>query len=105
TCLPQAGFRCNADVRSHEASDGQGEDQSWLLARKPARVETSSRARHPGPAGGSNDCRHYARHPASSVMNMRRLTDWLLSNPNGLCVPKIRFCNIGDEGRRGQAVM
>jgi hypothetical protein len=22
-----------------------------------------------------------------------------------LCVPKIRFCNIGDEGRRGQAVM
>ena len=23
----------------------------------------------------------------------------------GLCVPKIRFCNIGDEGRRGQAVM
>jgi ABC-type uncharacterized transport system substrate-binding protein len=21
-----------------------------------------------------------------------------------LCVPKIRFCNIGDEGRRGQAV-
>jgi len=23
----------------------------------------------------------------------------------GLCVPKIRFCNIGDEGRRGQAGM
>src|SRR6266576_3322241 len=23
----------------------------------------------------------------------------------GLCVPKIRFCNIGDEGRRGPAVM
>jgi hypothetical protein len=23
----------------------------------------------------------------------------------GLCVPKIRFCNIGGEGRRGQAVM
>ena len=22
-----------------------------------------------------------------------------------LCVPKIRFCNIGDEGRRGQAGM
>jgi hypothetical protein len=22
-----------------------------------------------------------------------------------LCVPKIRFCNIGGEGRRGQAVM
>src|SRR5262249_45699277 len=22
-----------------------------------------------------------------------------------LCVPKIRFCNIGDEGRRGQAAM
>src|SRR5262249_41709785 len=22
-----------------------------------------------------------------------------------VCVPKIRFCNIGDEGRRGQAVM
>jgi hypothetical protein len=22
-----------------------------------------------------------------------------------LCVPKIRFCNIVDEGRRGQAVM
>jgi DDE superfamily endonuclease len=22
-----------------------------------------------------------------------------------LCVPKIRFCNIDDEGRRGQAVM
>jgi hypothetical protein len=22
-----------------------------------------------------------------------------------LCVPKIRFCNIGDEDRRGQAVM
>src|SRR6266513_2090582 len=21
-----------------------------------------------------------------------------------VCVPKIRFCNIGDEGRRGQAV-
>jgi RNA polymerase sigma-32 factor len=24
---------------------------------------------------------------------------------NALCVPKIRFCNIGDERRRGQAVM
>jgi hypothetical protein len=22
-----------------------------------------------------------------------------------LCVPKIRFCNTDDEGRRGQAVM
>jgi hypothetical protein len=22
-----------------------------------------------------------------------------------VCVPKIRFCNIGDEGRQGQAVM
>ena len=22
-----------------------------------------------------------------------------------LCVPKIRFCSIGDEGRRGQAVI
>jgi len=22
-----------------------------------------------------------------------------------VCVPKIRFCNIGDEVRRGQAVM
>jgi hypothetical protein len=22
-----------------------------------------------------------------------------------LCVPKIRFCNIGDEGRQGQVVM
>jgi hypothetical protein len=25
--------------------------------------------------------------------------------PPRLCVPKIRFCNIGDEGRRGQTVM
>jgi hypothetical protein len=24
---------------------------------------------------------------------------------NALCVPKTRFCNIGDEVRRGQAVM
>jgi hypothetical protein len=24
---------------------------------------------------------------------------------NEVCVPKIRFCNIGDEVRRGQAVM
>jgi uncharacterized membrane protein len=23
----------------------------------------------------------------------------------GLCVPKIRFCNIGDETRQGQVVM
>jgi hypothetical protein len=23
----------------------------------------------------------------------------------GLCMPKTRFCNIGDEVRRGQAVM
>jgi hypothetical protein len=29
----------------------------------------------------------------------------LTSRPITLCVPKIRFCNIGDEGRRGQAVM
>ena len=25
--------------------------------------------------------------------------------PSRLCVPKIRFCNIGDEGRQGQVVM
>jgi hypothetical protein len=24
---------------------------------------------------------------------------------NGVCVPKTRFCNIGGEVRRGQAVM
>src|SRR5215813_2078407 len=71
--LSQAGFRCNADVRSHEASDGQDEDQSWLLARKPARVETSSRARHARPAGGSNDCRHHARHPLAAAFGARLL--------------------------------
>ena len=29
----------------------------------------------------------------------------LLKGMQHLCVPKIRFCNIGDEDRRGQAVM
>jgi hypothetical protein len=71
--LPQAGLRCNAGVRSHEASDGQGEDQSWLLARKPARVETSARARHAGAAGGGDDCRHHARHPLAATLGARLL--------------------------------
>ena len=30
--LSQAGFGCNADVCSHEASDRRGDDESWLLA-------------------------------------------------------------------------
>src|SRR5262249_40070447 len=64
---------CKADVRSHEASDGQGEDQSRLLARKPARVETSSRARHAGPRGGSNDCCHHACHPLATALGPRLL--------------------------------
>ena len=29
----------------------------------------------------------------------------ILSGRLRLCVPKISFCNIGDEGRRGLAVM
>jgi hypothetical protein len=27
------------------------------------------------------------------------------NSERALCVPKIRFCNIGDEGRQGQVVM
>src|SRR5262245_60131871 len=69
--LPQAGFGYNAEVRSHEASDRQGEDQSWLLARRPARVETSSRARHAGPRGGSNDGGHHARHRLAADLGPR----------------------------------
>jgi hypothetical protein len=37
------------EASEREASERQGEDQRRLLARKPARVETSSRARHAGP--------------------------------------------------------
>src|SRR5215813_3679139 len=71
--LSQAGFRCNADVRSHEASDRQGEDQSRPPARKPARVETSSRARHAGPDGGSDDCGHHAHDPLAAALGPRLL--------------------------------
>ena len=46
--LPQADFRCNAEVGSEEASPGQGKDQGWLAAW-PVGLETSSRARDAGP--------------------------------------------------------
>jgi hypothetical protein len=35
----------------------------------------------------------------------RRALDVLDRLREDLCVPKIRFCNIDDEGRQGQAVM
>jgi len=41
-----------------------------------------------------------ATHGAGSPMFDMRRREFIT-----LCVPKIRFCNIGDEGRRGQDVM
>jgi hypothetical protein len=40
----------------------------------------------------------YRRYP-------RILDAMSIVRPEMVCVPKIRFCNIGDEGRRGQAGM
>src|SRR5262245_43959560 len=45
---------------SHEASDGEGEDQSWVLARTRGSVGTSSRACHACPRQGIDDWRHQA---------------------------------------------
>jgi hypothetical protein len=40
-----------------------------------------------------------------TVKEKTTVTQRIHGNCPTLCVPKIRFCNIGDEGRRGQAVM
>ena len=51
----------------------QGEDQSRLLAGKPAGLETSSRARDAGSSGGSDDCCHHARDPLAAALGPRLL--------------------------------
>jgi hypothetical protein len=46
--------------------------------------------------------------PRSSIamsVSSRRAVAPSNSQGKSLCVPKIRFCNIGDEVRQGQAVM
>src|SRR6266487_4598622 len=41
----------------------------------------------------------------AALAKRRTITAVPLGAPaKALCVPKIRFCNIGDEGRQGQAV-
>jgi aromatic ring hydroxylase len=46
-------------------------------------------------------------HPAyrNAVASAALLYDHQSRPENLVCVPKIRFCNIGDEDRRGQAAM
>src|SRR5262249_3969281 len=44
------------------------------------------------------------RHPTAEWL-ARQITEAFPWASAPVCVPKIRFCNIGDEGRPGQAVM
>jgi hypothetical protein len=44
-------------------------------------------------------------HAFRSRVRAMGIRDRPISPRSPLCVPKIRFCNIGDEDRRGQAVM
>jgi hypothetical protein len=68
----RASVATQTSVRTRHQT-GKGKDQSWLLPRKPARVETSSRARHAGPAGGSDDCGRHARDPLAATLGARLL--------------------------------
>jgi hypothetical protein len=68
--------------------------------------------------GVRHQCRHVLRaeslkFPNSGTLNSPLVQGWSLGLHRGapdrarlpndpLCAPKIRFCNIGDEGRRGQ---
>src|SRR5215831_3742190 len=61
---PKADFRCGPEARSKEAAEG--EDHSWLVARKPAGLKANARAGDAWPAGGSNDHRHHARDPLAA---------------------------------------
>jgi hypothetical protein len=41
----------------------------------------------------------------SHVLSVTGVSSLLSTAGVSVCVPKIRFCSIDDEGRRGQAVM
>jgi hypothetical protein len=52
---------------------GKAKTRAPLAARKPTGLETSSRANHAGPAGGSDDWRHHARNPLAAALGPRLL--------------------------------
>ena len=47
----------------------------------------------------------HPKRPRDLNQRAKRMVDLATGNAQELCVSKIRFCNIGDEDRRGQVAM
>src|SRR5262245_22343801 len=84
----------NSTASPPNSLTGTSKKQSWLPARKPGGLETSSRARHAGPAGGNDHCCHHPRDPLAAAFSPRLVFRTLDGYVNVAPTPVMwkRFC-------------